>query len=209
MAAELMWTELAIYAVTCQRPSYFRPPYGDVDNRVRTVAQQIGYKSVIWDQDTNDFDCGEQKSFDINWVMGNVSQWVSTPSAKGIVALEHDIYQCTANAGLQVTDIILAANRVIAPISACNYDPYPYKNNQTALPIVINGKYGADTVPASSTSAISTTDNSTISDTTSSLPSTNSTNGTNSVPNSNSGSGALTATTTYVLVLAVFIFMAC
>lgn len=34
----------------------WRPPYGDVDDRVRAIAWQMGMQTILWDQDTNDWD---------------------------------------------------------------------------------------------------------------------------------------------------------
>ena len=56
IVAELKWTEKAIVSVIGVTPIYWRPPYGDVDNRVRAIATQLGYKTSIWTDgfDTND-----------------------------------------------------------------------------------------------------------------------------------------------------------
>lgn len=35
-------------------PRCWRPPYGDIDDRVRTWAYAMGLESILWDQDTND-----------------------------------------------------------------------------------------------------------------------------------------------------------
>ncbi|KAG2228948.1 hypothetical protein INT48_006153, partial [Thamnidium elegans] len=53
--AELKWTELAIKEVTGVSPRLFRPPYGDIDDRVRDIGTALGFTSVIWDHDTNDW----------------------------------------------------------------------------------------------------------------------------------------------------------
>ena len=56
IVAELKWTEKAIFSIIGVTPLYWRPPFGDVDNRVRAIASQLGYKTAIWTQefDTND-----------------------------------------------------------------------------------------------------------------------------------------------------------
>lgn len=51
IVAELKWTEKAIFDAIGVTPLYWRPPYGDVDNRVRAIATQLGYKTAIWTQD--------------------------------------------------------------------------------------------------------------------------------------------------------------
>lgn len=36
-------------------PAWWRPPYGDVDARVRAIAKHVfGLTTVIWNQDTDD-----------------------------------------------------------------------------------------------------------------------------------------------------------
>ena len=32
-----------------------RPPFGDVDDRVRAIAWQMGMRTILWDEDTNDW----------------------------------------------------------------------------------------------------------------------------------------------------------
>ena len=56
IVAELKWTEKAIFDIIGVSPIYWRPPYGDVDNRVRNIATQLGFKTSMWTQgfDTKD-----------------------------------------------------------------------------------------------------------------------------------------------------------
>ena len=48
IVVEVQWTERAIEEVTGQKVRYFRPPNGDVDNRVRFVLKKLGYIIVKW-----------------------------------------------------------------------------------------------------------------------------------------------------------------
>jgi chitin deacetylase len=35
---------------------FFRPPYGDIDNRVRAIAREVfGMYNVLWNTDTHDW----------------------------------------------------------------------------------------------------------------------------------------------------------
>ena len=51
--AELGWTMQIIHDSTGGRiPRFFRPPYGDIDNRIRAIAQEVfGMTAVIWNQE--------------------------------------------------------------------------------------------------------------------------------------------------------------
>lgn len=59
--AELGWTREAIRQITGLSPSFMRPPYGDIDDRVRAISQAMGMTPIIWtsvngnDMDTNDW----------------------------------------------------------------------------------------------------------------------------------------------------------
>ncbi|KAI7822058.1 hypothetical protein BC939DRAFT_398283 [Gamsiella multidivaricata] len=48
IVAELKWTEKAVMDTTGLRMKYMRPPYGDIDNRVRAVVKKLGYIIVDW-----------------------------------------------------------------------------------------------------------------------------------------------------------------
>lgn len=43
--------------ITGVSPNTMRPPYGDIDDRVRAIAQAMGMTPIIWtgDFDTNDW----------------------------------------------------------------------------------------------------------------------------------------------------------
>lgn len=50
--AELYYSKKAIKAVLGITVQCWRPPYGDVDDRVRYIAQALGLQTVIWEDDT-------------------------------------------------------------------------------------------------------------------------------------------------------------
>jgi peptidoglycan/xylan/chitin deacetylase (PgdA/CDA1 family) len=53
VVAELYWTLRAIKEATGVTPKCWRPPFGDVDDRVRAIAWQMGMTTMIWDEDSN------------------------------------------------------------------------------------------------------------------------------------------------------------
>ncbi|SDW74821.1 Peptidoglycan/xylan/chitin deacetylase, PgdA/CDA1 family [Alicyclobacillus hesperidum] len=44
-----------IEATIGKRPHLFRPPYGDMDERVERIARELGYQPVLWDVDSVDW----------------------------------------------------------------------------------------------------------------------------------------------------------
>lgn len=131
IVAELKWNELTIHQVTDLSPKYFRPPYGDIDNRVREVAAALGFMSIIWNYDINDW-ATTSESFQEIWIDGNVTQWAQAAkqAQAGGVSLEHDLYEKTVNAALRVLPI-LQKEYTLLPVGVCNRVEV-YKNNSTA-----------------------------------------------------------------------------
>jgi len=53
---ELGWTMQIIFDLTGKVPRFFRPPYGNIDNRVRAIAKHVfGLETVIWNFDSVDW----------------------------------------------------------------------------------------------------------------------------------------------------------
>ncbi len=52
--AELYFTKKLIHAVLGVTVTCWRPPYGDVDDRIRWIAHALGLATVIWDNDTDE-----------------------------------------------------------------------------------------------------------------------------------------------------------
>ncbi|CAG8650814.1 11968_t:CDS:2, partial [Gigaspora rosea] len=117
--AELQWTAEIIKNVSGVTPKYMRPPFGDVDDRVRNICTQLGYKVVIWDMDTNDWLSDGNPSFQMSWVEGNFTQWVRQSSTTGHISLEHDLYNQTAAQGPLVVPILQNASFNIKPVADC------------------------------------------------------------------------------------------
>jgi len=99
--AELGWSKKAIKDVLGVTPSMMRPPFGDIDDRVRAICTAMGLTPVMWTRlspsatfDTDDFDIaggltGVGQVLQ-NWedIVGNVSI-INT----GFIVLEHDLFQ--------------------------------------------------------------------------------------------------------------------
>ncbi|KAI8450610.1 hypothetical protein BY996DRAFT_4587187 [Phakopsora pachyrhizi] len=60
---EIGWGMQAIHDNTKQKviPKYWRPPYGDIDDRVRAIAKHVfGLETILWDQDPKDWCLSDQ-----------------------------------------------------------------------------------------------------------------------------------------------------
>lgn len=48
----------AIKLVVGVTPTCWRPPYGDVDDRIRAIAKGLGLRTILWKYDSNDWQVG-------------------------------------------------------------------------------------------------------------------------------------------------------
>ncbi|MEU8070998.1 MULTISPECIES: polysaccharide deacetylase family protein [unclassified Micromonospora] len=92
MQSDLAQTNSAIQSATGVRPQLFRPPYGETNSTLQSVATSLGLRQVIWDVDSQD------------WNGASVSQIVSNASRlqAGQVILMHDGIQNTRDAIPQI-----------------------------------------------------------------------------------------------------------
>jgi len=106
IVGELGWTMQIIYDVSSHLPKYYRPPFGDVDNRVRAIATHVfNMTAVMWNFDSWDW------SLNQTWASGdfvdppfpNFVTEMSTArltermadndrvNGEGVIALEHEL----------------------------------------------------------------------------------------------------------------------
>jgi hypothetical protein len=131
IVAELKWTEKAIKSVIGVTPIYWRPPFGDVDNRVRAIATQLGYKTAIWTQDfdTNDWNI-PAKTATAQSVVDTFKTWLTKiPTMKtGFIVLQHDLFPEEVDVALNGILPIAYATKSLTmqPIPQCLGDSKPY-----------------------------------------------------------------------------------
>lgn len=129
IVAELGWTRKAIRDVIGVTPLTFRPPYGDIDDRVRAIALAMGMRPVLWTAsregvpaggdsiqwDTQDWrvhagtvqSVANQAQFerimDSSPQFANTSSVSYSPTQQGVVVLQHDIYVESVNLAIGYT----------------------------------------------------------------------------------------------------------
>jgi len=101
--AELGWTKKAIKDITGVTPNTMRPPYGDIDDRVRAISKAMGLTPIIWtsaggiDFDTNDWHVPSGLSPEV--VLSSFETILARASTlnTGFIVLSHDLYQQTVD----------------------------------------------------------------------------------------------------------------
>jgi peptidoglycan/xylan/chitin deacetylase (PgdA/CDA1 family) len=149
--AELGWSRKIIKDVTGVTPTFMRPPFGDIDDRVRNISMAMNLIPVMWTRisptatfDTNDFTvAGGTTSVDEvlqSWeeIMGNASTLKT-----GFIVLEHDLFEQTVEiaTGYVLPDALSRTNPKldIMPVAQClnmpMSDAYLETNNNKSNPL--------------------------------------------------------------------------
>ncbi|RUS21857.1 hypothetical protein BC937DRAFT_91259 [Endogone sp. FLAS-F59071] len=137
---ELKWTETIIHELCGISPRYFRPPEGDIDDRVRAIAAQLGYIPVLWDLDTKDWEYGEVIGYTTDQENGNFTAWISEEPADthGHIILLHESSELAINEiTLNIPRLIESSYNAMS-VASCLGDAHPYKENVTFCPIWVN-----------------------------------------------------------------------
>ncbi|KAG0019010.1 chitin deacetylase [Podila clonocystis] len=133
IVAEMRWTEKAIFEASGYRVRYMRPPYGDVDNRVRFVLKKMGYTIVDWTGDRFDSNDWQIPQMSARQVMFTFKRAIASYAAtlletKGFITLEHDLTKETVAIAMAAIPIGLASNLTITTVADCLGDRHPYAN---------------------------------------------------------------------------------
>ncbi|KAG9004128.1 chitin deacetylase [Tulasnella sp. JGI-2019a] len=148
--AELGWTREAIRQITGVSPNTMRPPYGDIDDRVRAICQAMGMTPIIWtsvngqDFDTNDWHIPSGQSVEsVVAEFDTILDTSATTLSTGFIVLAHDLYQQTVELATGYTLPSALARRNpsfnLMPIITCQHKPlgdaYVETNNNQTNPI--------------------------------------------------------------------------
>ncbi|MDR0839345.1 MAG: polysaccharide deacetylase family protein [Oscillospiraceae bacterium] len=108
MRSELLDTNAAIEAVLGFSPVLYRPPYGNVNDKLKAVSAELGLSLIVWSVDTLDW-----KTRDANKTCDAVFNDVRD----GGIILCHDIYDETADAMAYVIPELIARGYQLVTVS--------------------------------------------------------------------------------------------
>lgn len=181
IVAELGWTKKVIKDTIGVTPRTFRPPYGDIDDRVRAIAAQMGMTPIIWTTangvifDTDDWNIpggtatGATSLARFETIL-ETAQNIST----GFIVLEHDLYQQTVElaVGYVLPMAISAKTYALKSINQClgwdNSEAYietasndttidnPAASSGTSFPVTYNTGVAAAVETSAGVSATTT-----------------------------------------------------
>ena len=112
IVAEIVYNAAIVYEATGKVPLHFRPPYGDMDDRVRAIVTALGLRTIYWTT-TPSRDSGDTNRSGFPTVAAVVSYvvswWETFTNSAGFISLSHDISSFTVEAGIKSIQAIQAA----------------------------------------------------------------------------------------------------
>ncbi|KAI9497133.1 hypothetical protein BDB00DRAFT_756910 [Zychaea mexicana] len=132
VVAELYWALRAVKEATGATSKCWRPPFGDVDDRVRAIAHQMGLTTVLWSRDSNDWNLPSMTNkgqLEPETVDGYFSQWIDERMAgnetHGHIGLQHELNEVTIGMAEKWLPKLKEAFS-IKPIHECTAVGMPY-----------------------------------------------------------------------------------
>ncbi|KAI9098876.1 hypothetical protein DFS34DRAFT_619219 [Phlyctochytrium arcticum] len=131
IVAEILFTEACIVRATGQKPRFFRAPFGDVDDRVRSIIKSLGYDHIIWTsgRDTQD-------TVDPAGVRALVKTWLVAQT--GFISLQHDSNELQSTTSVQTLQDLQQVPNLplqIMPVGQCTGMTW---NTSVSAPIPAN-----------------------------------------------------------------------
>lgn len=135
--AELYYATKMIKYVTGLTPLYWRPPLGDVDDRVRWIASQLNLTAIIWNLDTDDWAAGVTVT--VQQVQQNYQNFITmgtngTFANSGNIVLSHEINNMTMGFAETYIPQIKKAYKNILDIATCMNITHPYVETTVSFP---------------------------------------------------------------------------
>ncbi|KAF8507591.1 hypothetical protein JB92DRAFT_3121702 [Gautieria morchelliformis] len=189
IVAQLGWTMQIIHDSTGGRvPRYWRPPYGDSDNRVRAIAKTVfGLTQIDWNRDSEDWQIASGGTTLPN-VITSLNNWYTGPKSPGLIILEHELTDNTTGA-FMATYTGIKGNSWTAVSTVQLFDGAYQNANQSDGPVLsmdVGGTVPTPTpTPTSTSTSTATSASATLATSTLATTSTGSTSPNNNKINAN------------------------
>ncbi|KAI5481781.1 chitin deacetylase, carbohydrate esterase family 4 protein [Pseudohyphozyma bogoriensis] len=159
--AELYYSKKALQQVLGITVRCWRPPYGDVDDRIRYIAEKLDLRTVVWLDDTDDWDYAV---VGIPAVEANYQTFIAqgangTFANEGTIVLTHELNNETMSLSEKYLPSIRSTfTGGVMPVAVCmnNTQPYVEQNNSYVYPNYAQWAAGTRTISLVSATAAST-----------------------------------------------------
>lgn len=132
--AELWYTRKLIKTVLGITPRIWRPPYGDMDDRIRFIAASLNLATVVWEYDTFDWQIASPanpQGLPTASVVSNYNSIIQDEqqglfATHGTIVLTHELNNGTMSLAQAELPLIAANFKHIMPVSSCLNITQPY-----------------------------------------------------------------------------------
>ncbi|KAI6014584.1 carbohydrate esterase family 4 protein [Pisolithus microcarpus 441] len=136
--AELWYTMQMIKLVVGVTPTCWRPPFGDVDDRIRAIADALGLTTIMWQYDSNDWRFGSgnvtEADIDANYMDLITAAENGTFSTSGTMMLTHELNNFTMSEAVKFYDQLASAFSYLVPVGVALNVTTPYVEDGYTLP---------------------------------------------------------------------------
>jgi len=136
--AELWYTMQAIKQVIGVTPTCWRPPFGDIDDRIRAIANALGLQTIIWKYDSNDWRNGvggiTPADVDANYQAFITNETSGTFNSQGGIMLTHELNNFTMSEAMKFYPNLKTAFSHIVPVGVALNKTQPYVETNYSLP---------------------------------------------------------------------------
>jgi len=135
---ELWYSMQAIKLVTGYTPTCWRPPLGDVDDRIRYIASQLGLDTILWKYNSNDWEVG-QANITTATVQQNYNNLIAaaksgTFDSGGAIILTHELNNYTMQTAIDNYRALSEAFDYMVPIAVAQNRTQPYVESNFSMP---------------------------------------------------------------------------
>ncbi|KIK60711.1 carbohydrate esterase family 4 protein [Collybiopsis luxurians FD-317 M1] len=136
--AELWYCMQMIKLAVGVTPTCWRPPYGDVDDRVRSIAHALGLQTIMWEYDTEDASVNG-KSVTDQTVVTNYQDFINTAkngtfNSTGAILLTHELNNFTMSEAVSFYPQLKSTFQHIVPVGVSLNKTQPYVESNYSLP---------------------------------------------------------------------------
>jgi len=136
--AEFYYTMEVIKLVVGVTPTCWRPPFGDVDDRARWIANALGLRTIIWKFDSNDWRAGTGNvtaaDVDANYESLIARAQNGTFTSGGTIMLTHELNNFTMSEAMKFYSQLKSAFAYLVPMGVASNQSKPYVETGYSLP---------------------------------------------------------------------------
>ncbi|KAF8545861.1 hypothetical protein OG21DRAFT_1325721 [Imleria badia] len=119
-------------------PTCWRPPFGDVDDRIRAIAHALGLRTIIWTYDSNDWRAGTANITDAD-IDADYEAFIElaqngTFSTGGTIILTHELNNFTMSEAMKFYSQLKSAFKYLVPMGVATNQSQPYVETNYSLP---------------------------------------------------------------------------